>query len=537
MESPHIEIQNGQKVLYVKEQPFIMISGEVHNSSSSSAEFMEPIWQKAKALQLNSLLLPVTWEMIEPVEGSFDFVNVDALIRQARQYDMKIGFLWFGAWKNAQCYYAPAWVKQDLSRFRRAQVVKGKNFAKLESFYGMPYSTLSAFCEETREADAKAFAALMHHIREMDEEEQTVVLVQVENETGIMGCAREHSDEADARFGEAVPEKLMRYLKDHEQELGAFVKENFAPAAPSGSTWSEVFGDGAEEIFTAYYTADYVNAIAKAGKEVYPLPMSVNCWLDKGQAPGRYPVGGPTAKVMDLWLCAAPKIDAIAPDIYVPDFDGVVAKYHTKGNPLFIAETATHSYAGVREIYSIGRHHAMCYAPFGIEDMGQPFNAVQGRLFGMDTDDVMLKTPQNEQEYARINELLKGMIPVLGKLYGSEQLQGASSEEGRKTTFAFGPYGITADFGSSYILRTNGACLVAQTRENEFLILAMGCAISLDSLDEKRPGLDILKAEEGEYRDGRFHVIRRINGDETAIMIAETPTLFRVELFVYGDEG
>ena len=535
MAFPHIEDQNGQKVLYVKDEPFILLSGEIHNSSSSSAEFMKPIWQKAKDLQLNSLLMPVTWEMIEPAEGEFDFSNVDELIMQARDYGMKIGFLWFGAWKNAQCYYAPEWVKQDLKRFRRAQVKKGKNFLKLENFYGMPYSTLSALCEETKKADAKAFAALMGHIRAIDSIQQTVVLVQVENETGIMGCAREHSDEADALFAQAVPAMLTSYLRDHYEELSPFVKSSFQKEAPEDSTWMEVFHDGAEEIFTAYYTAAYVNTVAEAGKAIYPLPMSVNCWLDKGQEPGRYPVGGPTAKVMDIWLCAAPAIDAIAPDIYVHDFDDVIARYHQKGNPLFIAETATHSYAGVREIYSVGHHHAMCYAPFGIEDMGQPFNSVQGRLFGMDTDDEMLKTPQNEKEYACINDLLNGMTPVIGRLYGSEKLDAASSEEGSKKTFSFGPYSITADFSSSYISRTNGACLVAQTDENEFLILAMGCAISMASNDENRPGMDILKAEEGRFADGSFQAYRRINGDETAIMIAEEPTLYRVKLFVYGD--
>ncbi len=530
---PSIKIQNGQKVLYVKDEPFIMISGEVHNSASSSAEFMRPIWEKAKRLKLNSLLLPVSWEMIEPEEGVFDFTIVDALINQAREFNMKIGFLWFGAWKNAQCYYAPEWVKQDLNRFSRAQVEKGKNFLKLPEFYGMPYTTLSAFCEETKTADAKAFQTLMSHIYQVDGSEQTVVTMQVENETGIMGCAREHSDIADQKFAEAVPGRLVSYLKEHKEELGTFVGENFDPNAPEGSSWEAVFGEGAEEIFTAYYTADYVNTVARAGKEVYPIPMAVNCWLDKNQKPGRYPVGGPTAKVMDIWLCAAPAIDVIAPDIYIPAFNDVVKQYHTKGNPLYIAETATHSYAGVREIYSVGKHHIMCFAPFGIEDMGNPFNAMQGRLFGMDTEDEMLKTPQNEEEYAKINELLSGMIPVLGNLYGSEKLLGASNEEGRIAEFSFAPFKITADFGSSYIERTNGACLAAKINENEFLILAMGCTVSFDSTDASLPGVDILKAEQGSYVNGEFHADCRLNGDETAIMIAEKPTLYKVKLFAY----
>ena len=119
--------QNGKKMLMVGDKPFIMLSGEVHNSNSSSVEYMEQVYDKADALGLNSLLLPVTWELIEPEEGKFDFSLVDGLIIQARRRGKKLGLLWFGAWKNAQCYYAPEWVKTDLKRFKRAQVEKGKN--------------------------------------------------------------------------------------------------------------------------------------------------------------------------------------------------------------------------------------------------------------------------------------------------------------------------------------------------------------------------------------------------------------------------
>ena len=112
-------------VLTADGKPFIAIAGEVHNSSSSSAEYMESVWKRAEELGLNTLLLPVTWELTEPVEGQFSFELVDTLIEQARSFQMKIIFLWFGTWKNAQCMYAPEWVKKDMKRFPRAQVEKG----------------------------------------------------------------------------------------------------------------------------------------------------------------------------------------------------------------------------------------------------------------------------------------------------------------------------------------------------------------------------------------------------------------------------
>ena len=155
----------------------------------------------------------------------------------------------------------------------------------------------------------------------------------------------------------------------------------------------------AEEIFSAYHVASYVNKVAEAGKAVYDLPMTANCWLDKGEKPGKYPSGGPVARVMEVWKFAAPAIDIIAPDIYVQNFCEICDAYTKMDNPLFIPETATHSHAGPRLVYTIGHHHAICFAPFGFEDMGQEFTGTQSYLFGVDTSDPLLQTPQNVEEY------------------------------------------------------------------------------------------------------------------------------------------
>lgn len=142
-------------VFTVDGKPFIAIAGEAHNSSSSNAEYMLGVWEKAKEQGLNTLLLPVSWELIEPEEGTFTFDLVDEIIGQARENDMHIVFLWFGTWKNAQCMYAPEWVKKDLVRFPRAQMEKGKNKTRLMKFHGMAYTTLSYLGEETNKADRK----------------------------------------------------------------------------------------------------------------------------------------------------------------------------------------------------------------------------------------------------------------------------------------------------------------------------------------------------------------------------------------------
>lgn len=530
---PHLELVNGKKMLMVHGTPYIMLAGEVGNSNSSSVSYMEQVWEKAKQLGMNTLLLPVTWEMTEPEEGRFDFSVVDGLIEQARRYDGHIGFLWFGSWKNAQCYYAPEWVKTDTERFQRAQVEKGKKFIRNEAFYGMPYTTMSYLCKETKAADARAFRALMEHVKEVDGEENTVLMVQVENETGLMGAAREHSDEADALFAAKVPQDFADYMKAHTDTMKEEVKAAVETGSPEG-TWTEVFGNMAEEIFSAYHVAGYVNAVAAAGKEVYPLPMSANCWLDKGEEAGRYPTGGPISKVMEVWQYCAPNIDILAPDIYVQNFMEICEEYSRNENPLFIPETATHGHAGPREVYVVGHHHAMCYSPFGFEEMGEPFGASMAFLFGVDTTDPLLSTPQDVEEYGWITKTLHEMMPLLVSKYGTNDLQAVIAERPETDTMVFGRYGFKAIMNSPMSSRNDGVCLALKENENTFYVLVNGAMLVPFSADPENPNLDILCMEDGCFVDGTWKADRRLNGDQAAIMNYEKPTLLKIKLYAYN---
>lgn len=529
---PYIKQQNGTKLLMVEDKPFIMLAGEVHNSNASSVEYMEGVYDQADRLGMNTLLLPVSWELVEPREGVFDFSLVDGLIEQARRRGKKLSFLWFGAWKNAQCYYAPEWVKTDLTRFKRAQVEKGKNFIRRQDFYGMPYTTLSYLCDATREADAKAFAALMAHIRSVDETENTVITVQVENETGVMASARENSDRADELFYGKAPQDFVDYMKAHTETMVSDVKEAVENGQAGGS-WSEVFGACAEELFSAYYVAGYVNAVAAAGKAAYPLPMTANCWLDKGEAPGKYPTGGPVSRVMEVWRYCAPNIDVIAPDIYVPNFLEICDEYTRRNNPLFIPECATHSYAGPRLVYSVGHYHAMCYSPFGFEDIGKPFSATQSYLFGVDVTDPALKTPQNVEEYGWYSRTLAEMMPLLCGKYGTKDLQAVSSERAEENTMLFGTFGFMALTDNPMLPRKDGVCLIVKESEDTFYILVNGAGLSFFSADESRPNVDVLSFEEGVFENGSWKAGRRFNGDEVVTLIFNEPTLLKIRLFAY----
>ena len=124
-EIPHIEKVGNKHQLIVNNKPFLILGGELGNSTGTTIESMQPVWHRLEELHLNTVLIPVYWELLEPKEGKFDFQLVDDLIKEARAHNLKIVLLWFGAWKNSMSSHAPAWVKLDQKRFPRAKSASG----------------------------------------------------------------------------------------------------------------------------------------------------------------------------------------------------------------------------------------------------------------------------------------------------------------------------------------------------------------------------------------------------------------------------
>ena len=242
-ELPHLEKQGTAYQLIVDDKPFLIIGGELVNSSASSLSYMKDIWPTLLKLNLNTVLIPVYWELIEPVEDEFDFSLVDSLIYQARRNDLKVVFLWFGTWKNSMSCYAPKWVKTDQERFSRARDDKGNAL-----------EILSAFSDNNLQADLKSFRRLMKHIEEIDEDYHTVIMVQVENEIGMIPTARDYCNEANIAFRQDVPQDFLDYLEDNKDNLTKEMRNLWAGKnyRKEGS-WEEIFGKSkaTDELFMA----------------------------------------------------------------------------------------------------------------------------------------------------------------------------------------------------------------------------------------------------------------------------------------------
>ena len=214
----------------------------------------------------------------------------------------------------------------------------------------------------------------MRHIKAVDGQQHTVIMIQVQNEVGMKGDSRDRSPAANRAFAGPVPKELMDYLQQHKDTLIPEFRQVWEAAGfKTSGTWEEVFGQSAvtDGIFMAWHFARYIDRVAEAGKAEYPLPMFVNAALyGIGRGPQPPPSGGrPWDVVMDVWKAGAPRIDMLSPDSYSEsDFVAFCAKYTQSGNPLFIPENMGGPDGAARVLYAFGRHDAIGWTAMGIED-------------------------------------------------------------------------------------------------------------------------------------------------------------------------
>ena len=508
---PHIESSDGRHALIVDGQPFLILGAQANNSSNYPA-MLDTVFPLLGELHANTLELPVAWEQVEPVEGRFDFSFVDALLTQARAHDKRIVLLWFGTWKNTSASYVPEWVKADTRRFARMRTKDG----------GAHY-VLSPHSRATLEADKRAFVRLMEHLKANDPD-HTVIMVQVENESGAYGQLRDYGSEAQASFDEPVPAATGRT-----------------------GTWAEAFGDQAERAFNAWHTARYVDEIAAAGQAVKDLPMYANAALSdpfteegaEGSASG-----GPNWNVIDIWKAAAPHLDLVAPDIYNRDHDAYVAyldHYARPDNALMVPETGNAAeYA--RFLWAALGRGAIGWAPFGM-DQTQYVNFPLG---APKLDEATLEA------FAAKYRLLNPIARDWARFAFAHPTAGfAKPKDGADQLATMGRWRIKAQYGLwqfgepewTWIdqpphpnkERPVGGAAMIQLGPDEFLLAGDDVRLRFE-LAEPASGehSQYLSVEEGTFEDGRWVMRRRWNGDQTDYGLNLTvPTLLKVRLGTY----
>lgn len=474
-QDPHLRREGDLTRFMVDGRPFLMLSGELGNSTSSSMESLAPRFAQLKAMNLNSVIATISWEQFEPKEGVYDYTLIDGIIAEAEKNNLKVAIVWFGSWKNGLSNYAPLWVKSDLTRFYRVRNKWGDNTP-----------TISPTCIAARDADAKAYAALMARIKRVDKKKMVIVM-QVQNE---MGCFSDidYSEQSLKLFAEPVPAPLLSYMVQNEATLKDDLKEPWIKAGKkTRGTWKEVFGDNADakEFFMAWQYASYVQFGGQRGKEQYNIPMYVNSWQKRSpeQPAGDYPCGGPVYRVIDIYKAAAPAIDLCAPDIYYTTFREVCARYVRPDNPLFIPECTRD--AG-KAFYVFSELNALCFAPFAIEEGTKDLEFIAG--YGV----------------------LKSLLPTILQYQGTGKMRGwwrQNDEE--RFNFTMGDYEVELSCGKN----SKAYGFVIQTAPGEFLVASFNTRMTFKSVKKD------MRAAVGSVREvrnvqGKWEDIRWLNGDE-----------------------
>ncbi len=496
--TPHLVKQGAAIQLIVDGKPFLMLGGELGNSSASNVEYMDSVWPSLAKMHLNTVLVPVYWEFLEPSEvsvatpGKFDFTLVDSSINAAREHNLKLVFLWFGTWKNSMSCYMPLWTKTDQQRFPRAKTMDGK-----------AEEILTPFSDENMNTDAHAFAALMKHIRAVDGTKHTVIMMQVENEIGMIPDARDYCGLANKAFSEQVPSNLMMYLRKNQDSLTPELYElwknnNFK----SSGTWEEIFGKSlqTDELFMAWYFAQYANYVAEAGKREYPLPMYVNAALIRpGYMPGQYPSAGPLPHLFDIWKAAAPAIDFLAPDIYFNNFAEWCRKYDCPGNSMFIPE-ADNNQSMANAFYAIAGHNAMGYSPFSIESLPNPENN------------------QVSNAYDILHQLESLIIENQGKGSMSGVLLDSANQTEVVKLGDF-TFNFKHEFSWRYAFRPGVDTprvggMIIMLSPDEFLVAGSGIIVTFEPRTSDGSIAGIASIDEGKFVHGKWVAGRRMNGDQ-----------------------
>ena len=494
----------------------LILGGELSNSAATSVEDIDEVMPRMKALGLNTVLVPAYWELMEPTEGKFDYTLIDRTIQQARNLQLKVVFLWFGAWKNSMSCYAPLWFKQDMKRFPRARTSNGK-----------PLEIASCFSEQVFQADNKAFEALVKHICGTGSD--VVTMIQVENEIGMLEDARDHSPLAEEVYQKGVPQELISYLKKNQKALHPWLKARFDAKC---KTWKEVFGDDiyTDEIFMAYYYAKYVGRLCETARKYTQMPLYVNAAMNsRGRQPGQYPSAGPLAHLIDLWHYGAPQLLCLAPDIYDTGFKGWADQYALPNNRLFIPESRCCENSGARAMYAFGEHQALGFSPFAIDQA----------------------SPKETESVTKAYYLLRQLLHInsqksWGLLFDQEDKERIIENDGMVITcrhYFTLPWDPRATDGSTW---PEGGAILQKLANNEYILAGTGIVVTFASAYENAHAQQQVLGEDGFVaagtqdssiksqvssfkgarkgiasvdevsidEEGRMHYQRRLNGDQ-----------------------
>ena len=516
-------------VLKVDGHPFFMRAGELHNSTCSDIGYLDGKWDDLVGMNLNTVIATASWELVEPMEGQFDFSHVDAIIHGAEQHNMKVVLIWFATFKNPFMTYAPSWVKGDNRRFPHAIAPDGRTL-ELPSLYD----------DNIIEADKKAYLALLRHLKETDAK-RTIIALQIGNEPGLNSPTRDSSEPANRAWKADIPACIIDYLVKNRQTLQPDIKAAWEKnGCKRKGNWEEVFGksltanDGTnpilyltEHLFTAYGSARYLEALSSAN-----ATGSVN---SRGRSMGN---GCSIPDFFDIYMAVAPSLDMLTPNSYGQNFDEICKAFAYNSNPLLIPECTM---SAVRPFYLIGEWNGLGYSPFGIDDhhAGTP----AGKMLA---DTYSLIGKMKKMISANLNSnCMRGVFIYTDKPVQEIEMGDYIITFKHETTDEIGETMLRI-LGGEKAYETflkqkeevkpfEAAALIIQTGKNEFYIAGGGGINATFRMKENKQAhfCDFDYIYEGSINEeGNFIKGRLLNGDEQAAFIRENQIgILKVKLY------
>ncbi len=285
---PHFEEANEHKFLYVDGRPFTVLAVEIpwwdllYGRYKETETVYDALYPAAAVIGLNTLKVPIKWSMVEPEKGVYDFSYVDHAKSMAEKHHLKLVLNWFGHYASGDGtiygnltgeLYAPMYIVNDEKTYPRA--VDGNGVVH--------HNAASYDYEPIIDREIAAFRAFMQHIKQVDSQSHTIVMIQVENEIAVFGVDRnnpkmwrDHSPAADKRFADNGFTDDLKF-----------------------SAWDLSY--------------NWIRRITDAGAEVYPMPFFHN--YVGGKLADRM-VGGAPGEDVQTYLQNCPNISFIGVNSY-----------------------------------------------------------------------------------------------------------------------------------------------------------------------------------------------------------------------------
>lgn len=230
----------------------------------------------------------------------------------------------------------------------------------------------------------------------------------------------------------------------------------------------------------------------------------------------------------------------LAPDIYVPYVPSVLDEYSYEGNPLVIPEVRKDAVTASYCLYAFGRHNAICYSPFGIEELAlSPDEVIRPPMEVMNVlniDPSAFEIAGSKDYLAKVYDFVKQMQPLYLQYRGTEHLQSyvKKSEIDYGTYFRFKNYDIAIAYLPKMPEKPLGAGIIYELTDNKFLVIGTMCNLTFKPKAGENKKVDIIKMEEGELIHGEWKAGRILNGDEKmSLGFGDMPSCRLVELYKY----